>query len=88
MTVRTFLDVSTGHLMPATRKHMDNGDYPSLSMTGEYGWLCYVSMDLGASEVWKADMIDCMNKAYELKCDYILFDRDATAREDLKWYDD
>ena len=85
MTIRNFLDLSTGHLKPETRDLMLNDPgYPGVSMANEYGWFCYICED---NPVWDQDMKDCMAKARELGCLYILFDRDADLLDDLPYYE-
>ena len=86
MTVRNFLDLSTGHLKPETREFMREGGDHNVTMSGTYGWLVYLSE--GDYEVtWDQDMTDCMTKARELGCLYILFDQDADRRDDLPYYE-
>ena len=42
MSVRRFLDLSTGHLKPETRDRLDAGWEPTSNiMSGEYGWMIY-----------------------------------------------
>lgn len=88
--VRTFLDLSTGHLMFHTRERMEDGEFPSLAMTGEYGWFCYVDADSieEIAGLWDQDMKDCMTLAVKLGVAYIMFDQDAPRHDDLPYYED
>ena len=88
--VRKFLDLSTGHLTTATRQRLDSGEFPTLGMTGVYGWLCYCDADSmsGVSEVWGRDMHDCMALGVKLGVDYIMFDQDGPTYAGLPYYED
>lgn len=90
MCIRKFLDLSTGHLTLATRQRLESGVFPTLTMSGEYGWLCYADADSMAevSEEWGQDMHDCMALAVTLRAEYIMFDQDAPQHPDLRYYED
>ncbi len=88
---RTFLDLSTGHLMFHTRQRMEDGEFPGVGLTGEYGWMVFDSANIDDNsdpEAWEADMSACWALARSLKCDYILFDADAPRHPDLPYFED
>lgn len=94
MTVRKFLDISTGHLRPSTRDAIDAGAF---SITAHphpdgYGWFIYVPTDPAHFEEVEAmppnDLRRVLDYARAQDCDYVLFDRDAGPIADLPWYGD
>lgn len=92
MTVRKFLDLSTGHLTQATRNLMDSADRPINAVYPHpdgYGWLVYVPLEVREETTEPpADLRACLRWARHLKCDYILFDCDGPLIEELPSYDD
>lgn len=95
--VRKFLDLSTRHLTPETRKWMCGqslsamGDHPKNWVAPTpYGWFVYADEENGSGDI-PADLFACMTKARELDCEYILFDYDGSIDEkvaDLPVYDE
>lgn len=84
MSVRKFLDLSTGHLSPRDRDRLteilaDKPPYGSTtSMMGDRGWLIYVS-DEPNPEHWSGipALVRIIARARELDCDYVLLDADG-----------
>lgn len=95
MTVRKFLDLSTGHLTEKTRERMD--EMPPMQCAyphpDGFGWFVYVDTDPANYEPgedcpYPPDLIACFKAARERDCDYILFDCDAEAVDYLDYYED
>lgn len=87
-TVRTFLDLSTGHLTVETRALLDSKDAPVPVHRNEHGWLAWVPTDeanLQDTFYYPADLVACFKHARALGCDYILFDCDAERDDALDW---
>jgi hypothetical protein len=85
MSVRKFLDLSTGHVPPSQREAIGTGDTPTCCMEGEYGWLFYVS---AYEELYHRCWRDIFAFARAAGCDYVMLDRDAEGCAGLPWYDD
>lgn len=93
MTVRRFLDVSSGHLSPATWEWLDgitsdeavrdprNPNAEILGGRTRHGWFVWAS-DAPAATV-PADLAAVMRLARQQGCDYALLDCDALPMEDL-----
>lgn len=88
--VRRFLDLSTGHLKPETRDQLDKGFAPGALYPHceGYGWIMNVPDMIDEADKPGEDMQACIDKARALRCDYILFDRDAPEIDGLPLYDD
>ena len=89
--VRNFLDISTGHLMTSTRERLEGDALPGLSiMSHGFGWLVRVPSEFPGDELegLSQDLLTCLTAARRRNCDYILFDRDANADEELPFYED
>jgi len=92
MPVRKYLEISTIHLTPETRRRFEAGDYISStyeSPDGD-GWFFYVA-DPEAEEAgdpWPADLKACLERARARGCDYILLDCDALEDPELPQYPD
>jgi hypothetical protein len=87
--VRAFLDVSTGHLAPATRGWLDamtDADAPSSCMRGPHGWMIYGCSD--SAHHWPEDLARVHAYAIAQACDYVLFDGDGPILDDLPWLED
>jgi hypothetical protein len=88
-TVRTFLDLSTGHLREETCRQL--GDYEGvIAHEMEYGWLMYVPVpddDAGDQSDWPEELLPIMRLAHTVGCAYILFDADAPHTENLPIFD-
>lgn len=91
--VRKFLDLSTGHLSLAMRRQLENGESPTLMMSGEFGWFVYVA-DPVVFEEWVAKIPEgeclrpCFALARSLGCEYIMFDCDGPRHNDLPFEDE
>ncbi|MGH0003166.1 hypothetical protein ACQU0X_24110 [Pseudovibrio ascidiaceicola] len=88
--VRNFLDLSTGHLMTATRELLDAQALSITTYPNEYGWLVRVPSEDSVLDLksYPQDLLECMALARKKACDYILFDRDAGTDVDLMFYED
>lgn len=87
--VRKFLDLSTGHLTPATRNRLDSTELLGWPVAGgrtAYGYFIYAHEE--DDEEIPDDVWECCQKARELDCEYLLFDADAAEVEGLPTYDD
>ncbi len=93
MSVRQFLDLSSGHLSPGTWAWLDRatGDEavrdsanPSAEILGgrtRYGWFVYAYEDPTAPI--PDDLAAVMRLARQQDCEYLLLDCDAEPMEDL-----
>lgn len=87
--VRAVLDVSTGHLSPATRAQLDalaDRDAPVDFLRGAHGWLIHACTDAAAR--WPQDLAAVLAHAVAARCDYVLFDADAPVLDALPWRED
>lgn len=98
MTVRKFLDLSTGHLTEETRDRLSDGEGPTPTYPHPdgFGWLVWVPEDQGVMaelEKWAedvncpADLLACFKAARKRGCDYILFDSDGEPVDYLTDYE-
>lgn len=97
--IRTFLDLSTGHLTPATRDKLDEwcgaidltrkshsaDGPPTLMGATDCGWFVYTMAD---TEGMPADLAECMAYACNEDCSYILFDCDGPYDKSLPVYEE
>ena len=84
--VRPFLDVSTGHLSPATRAMLDETPLealPGTALRGAYGWIIHAGF-----AAWPEDVAAAIALAHAQCCDYVMFDRDGMQHPDLPWFED
>jgi hypothetical protein len=84
--VRPFLDISTGHLSPATRAALDATPLDELGGTvlrGQYGWLAHTGHVVGFE-----DLDGVLAYASREGCDYVMFDRDGPLHPALPWFED
>ncbi len=93
MSVRKFLDVSSGHLSPATWAWLDavtsddavrdprNPHAEILGGRTRYGWFVWAS-DAPIAPV-PADLAAVMRLARQRRCEYVSLDCDALPMEDL-----
>jgi hypothetical protein len=92
MTVRKFLDISTGHLTQETRDKLDHGEITSTYYPMTYGWFVWVPdepmLPENEPERWPDDLRECILYARSQGCDYIMFDGDAEYCDELRAYDD
>ena len=84
--LRTFLDLSTGHLALATRDALSAGSHRLPLWPTEQGWFAYAPED--CAEDTPSDLIACFNRAREVGADYVLFDADAPPDPNLPFYGD
>lgn len=90
MTVRKFLDLSTGHLTPETRQRIDDGEISIRSVYPHpdgYGWLIYVLPEDYEFD-GPADLGKVLEYARHLDCDYVLFDCDGLRIANLPRYEE
>lgn len=93
MTIRSFLDLSSGHLSPETWTWLDAqttdevvrslGPSVQAVLAGgmRYGWFVYADEEPG--ETIPADLAAVFRLARQRGCEYVLFDTDAMPMEDL-----
>jgi hypothetical protein len=85
--IEKMLVLSTSHLTEQTcngwfEKHKE--DFPCYEKIGA-GWFVHVVVD-GVTE-YPDDLQKCISLAIEIKCDWIMFDRDGPVLEYLLSYD-
>lgn len=92
--IRRFLDVSSGHLAPATWEWLDaelaeerlrDTSRRGSTLPGgptRHGWFVYAPEDPSA-EAMPDDLTAVLRHARQLGCEYVLFDCDALPMEDL-----
>jgi hypothetical protein len=91
--VRKFYDCSTAHLPEATVKKMELGEWPSVSMESDYGFLVHVPEKSDGIAHLKERGMECpfylviIQFAQDAGCDYILFDRDVETVPYLQAFD-
>ena len=92
MSVRKFLDISTIHLTPETRKRFEEGDFISSTYESPYGdgWFFYVAdpESEDADYPWPDDLKACLKRARDRNCEYILLDPDGPEDPELPQYPD
>lgn len=81
--LRLFLDCSTAHLSPAARAYVDTGD--GIASPTPYGWFVYASEE--PDDTVPADLAVIMAHARALGAEYINFDCDASAIDDLPTFE-
>lgn len=93
MTIRSFLDLSSGHLLPETWAWLDAqtadevvrslGPSAQVVLAGgmHYGWFIYADEEPG--EAIPAELAAIFRLARLRGCEYVLFDCDAVPMEDL-----
>jgi hypothetical protein len=93
--VRKFLDLSTAHLTAKTRHMLDTKVERFCCYHGEYGWFIWVptepeipEYDEEVGDGYPADLIAAFHLARKMDCEYVMFDMDAEASDDLQTYDD
>lgn len=96
--IRTFLDLSTGHLTPETRDRLDAIFDPNLGNPimglivfqhpDGYGWFVLTPTEDGVPEDLPSDLVGAFACARRLECAYILFDADGTHLAGLPWYEE
>jgi len=100
--IRKFLDISTGHLSPATHRWMrEQGRITANMVTASdpspafcmgptpYGWFCWAGMEDDADnlQALPVDLQACIREAKRQGCDYIHFDADADTIDVLAVFD-
>lgn len=88
-SVRTFLDLSTGHLDKGTRHGIAQGSYDGvITCTPElYGWWLWAGTDEVMMASLPQDLQDVIRYAKQRNCDWIKLDCDAPKLTDLPVYD-
>lgn len=83
--VRKFLDLSTAHLDAEGRDHLEQGGEGMVVYPTAYGWFVYVSEpDALASYTVPQCLLDILDRARQLGCDYVLLDCDAEEDSDFR----
>lgn len=88
--VRNFLDLSTGHLNREARDYLQYiGDGLTVYEL-KYGWLVYVSDEdqLEDYPLLPTVIVEILNRARSLGCDYVLLDSDAEYDDELPSFED
>lgn len=91
--LRPFLDLSTGHLRPSTRKlweeSFDAEHFPVRALVGETGWMLWVPSD---NDQWDyrcgSEVPAIFDYARAIGADYLMFDADAPDIEGLAYFED
>lgn len=87
--VRKFLDLSTAHLDAEGRDHLEQGGEGMVVYPTAYGWFVYVSeADALASYTVPQCLLDILDRARQLGCDYVLLDCDAEEDSELPTFDE
>lgn len=89
--IRSFLDLSTGHLTPATRQRFEDGEQlcgPVYPHPEGFGWFVWVGEHGDDATDAPADLVACFNRARKERCEYICFDCDAPMIDQLPIYED
>ncbi|WNV83096.1 hypothetical protein [Umezawaea sp. Da 62-37] len=86
--IRTFLDLSTGHLREQTCRHL--ADYKGIiAHEFTYGWLMYIhdpdddSVEPIDQADWPDELAPIIQLAQASGCDYVLFDADGPHADNL-----
>jgi hypothetical protein len=90
MTIRKFLEVSTGNITPNTMEKIESRGLKVSTMSGPYGAFVYVLDDaeLERQLITEADLLPVLAEARKNGCDWIYFDPDRDPLEGLKDYTD
>lgn len=94
LEIDRMLTISTAHISPSTRKHLDDPEWCADDLCGaviypkgEYGWFVYpVNNDL--DETMPTDLQACINFAKANNCSVLCLDRDGYEVSDLPVYSD
>jgi len=97
--IRKFLDLSTAHLDDASKEWLTNAAQSQSAYEGPYGWFTcaypdpdnpgHTSVQPGLRDMQApAPLAAIMEYACQLGCDYVLFDGDAVAVEDLPVFEE
>lgn len=87
--VRKFLDLSTAHLDAEARDHLEQAGEGVVVYPTAYGWFVYVSeADALASYTVPQCLLDILDRARQLGCDYVLLDCDAEEDSELPTFDE
>lgn len=95
MSVRKFLDLSTGHLSPRDREQLTQAlaqgtrNAPGNCLVGSYGWMIYAEEEPDPF-TWREvpGLAALLARARELDCDYVLLDADGPVDETLPFFDE
>ncbi len=83
--IEPMMVLSTGHLTFDTcNRWLKQADH-AVFEKGDYGWFIYV-IERGEDDM-PADLGACMELARQLRCAWIMFDRDAPEVDQLPSYD-
>lgn len=93
--IARILAISTCHMTDEDQKKLTRWQcmqaYPMLIMTHPYGWVFWAHEQMdgeGVEHIGLSEEVGkCLLYALELKCDYILFDRDGPEVEGLPKFD-
>lgn len=90
--VRSFLDLSTGHVRLTEREQMDKGLSPATLYPhpGGYGSFIFVPGNFDPDE-WSSEwrsLRQVLEYAYSIRCDFVLLDCDGEHCGELPWYED
>ena len=93
MEIYRVLALSTGHVSQETAQLMGQGAISKVIIynKGDFGWFVHIpdkGMDFKELEDSEcpADLYRCMKYARDNNCDWLMFDRDVEANEDLPVY--
>jgi hypothetical protein len=98
LPIESILAISTAHILYSTSERMQGGDINAILVYEHkgYGWMVFVPSDPPAwEEIVQAnldedvpdDLLDCMKKAHDLGCCWLLLDGDADEVVGLKTYE-
>lgn len=88
MTVRKFLDISTGHVRPDTMDLINSGAMSSNTLAGEHGAMLHVPSEPDLNPNHTADLLLIFEYARKHDCDYVLLDGDAELIDELPDHSD
>lgn len=87
--VRKFLDLSTAHLDAEARDYLEQAGEGVVVYPTTYGWFVYVSEpDTLANYTVPQCLLDILDRARQLGCDYVLLDSDAGEDSVLPTFDE
>ena len=93
--IRKVLDISTGHLDPASKAWLDAASADTSVMAGYYGWLTPVCGEtveeldaMAETKEWPPVLHTILRHARGHDADFVLFDADAPYDDDLPSFDE
>lgn len=82
--IEAMLALSTAHLTPhSCNVWLPACDYACFAK-GDYGWFVYVPDDM--DDDIPGDLVQCIDLARSLHCDWVMFDRDQAPHSTLPLY--